>query len=81
MDYSLIGPEQMLEGIQNRIGQLEAEHYTNAIYLIECDLLGDKKTSEQLTTRNKFIETLVTRLQGESEVVAAQVETKPAEES
>lgn len=55
MDYRTVTAGNMIDALENRIGQLEAQHYSNEVYLIEATLEGDKETVEGLTLANASI--------------------------
>lgn len=55
MDYSYIDNSKKIQGIESRIEQLEGEHYSNEVYLIECDAISDDKSREHLENQNRGI--------------------------
>jgi hypothetical protein len=77
MQYKTLKADDILNGYRTRIGQLEAEHFTNSVHIFEADLLGLTNESEQL---KKLNESIVTRIAALEDKVT-ELETDPGDDN
>jgi hypothetical protein len=61
MDYQTLKTREKINGYNNRIEQLEAEHFSNEVYAFEASLIGEEASVAAFKEKNKSVEV---RLEG-----------------
>jgi hypothetical protein len=56
MEYEYLTASQKAAGVQQRIVELEGEHFSNTVYLFEAKIIGAENDIRDFTTKNQGLE-------------------------
>ena len=77
MKYEKLTVKEQIIGLNNRVRQLEEEHYGNSVFIFECEIIGDDASKEDLEAANKGIELRIVKLNEKIEELRATLPKEP----